>query len=361
MGRSTRRVKLGHGMRWLLVCAAFLGASIGAPAIAQAPAQPLFASEELLKLRIEAPFDELLRGASVSPKPFDARLTVQGPTPESFAIRVSARGVSRRNPATCEFPPLRIEFVQPPEAASLFAGQKELKLATHCRTTGGFQNYNLLEFAAYRLLNILTPVSFKVRQAQIDYVEARTGSLRTQHLGFLVEDLDALAARNGLKEFKTEKIERAQLDAGAAARSDLFQYMIGNQDWSDRWPTAGKHCCHNIKLLGPGSSAEKLVPVAYDFDSSGFVDAPYALPPSGVPIATVRTRNYRGLCLFNPQAIEAARLMLEKRAELLDSVTGTPFLGDRSKQSARRYLEEFFAEIADAGQLKRHILDQCRN
>jgi len=85
--------------------------------------------------------------------------------------------------------------------------------------------------------------------AEIDYVEGRTGSVRIHRLGFLIEDIDELGARNGLKEIKTEKIERAQLNADAVARSDLFQYMIGNQDWSDRLPAAGRICCHNIRLL----------------------------------------------------------------------------------------------------------------
>ena len=316
---------------------------------------------EVLKLRIEAPFDNLIRAAPQSTEPYVGKLTILEPTPESYAIHLSARGVSRRSPSACDFPPLRIEFMEPPGAASIFAGQKELKLATHCRGTSGFQNYNLLEFAAYRLLNILTPVSFRVRLAQIDYVEARTGSVRTHHLGFLVEDIAELAARNGLKEFKTDKIERAQLDPSAVARSDLFQYMIGNQDWSDRLPSSGRKCCHNIKLLEPMSSSGGLVPVAYDFDSSGFVDAPYALPPEGVPIANVRIRNYRGLCQFNPQVTDAAHAILEKRSELLDSVSNTPFLADRSKESARHYLEAFFSEISDAEQLRRHILDKCRN
>ncbi len=88
---------------------------------------------------------------------------------------------------------------------------------------------------------------------------------------------------------------------------------------------------------------------------------PYALPPVGVPIPTVRVRNYRGLCQFNDQVIEAAHAMLAKRSELLASLDSTPNLGEHSKKSASAYLEGFFAEIADADQLKRHILDKCRS
>ncbi len=330
-------------------------------ALAASGPKPLFASEDILKLRIEAPFDDLVRAAPTSTKPYEAKLILLEPNPEVYSIYLSARGVSRRSPSYCEFPPLRIEFREKPAGLSPFRGQKTLKLATHCRRLVEFQNFNLLEYAAYKLLNKMTPVSFRVRLADIDYVESRTGNVRIHRLGFLIEDVDELAARNGLQEIKAEKIERAQLDAGAVARSDLFQYMIGNQDWSDRFPSAGRACCHNMKLLGVSSSDPRnLIPVAYDFDSSGFVDAPYALPPVGMPISSVRVRSYRGLCQFNDQASAAAHDLFAKRSELMTSVLGTPDLSERSKEGARAYLEEFFHEISDPDQMKRHLLDKCR-
>ncbi len=212
--------------------------------------KPLFASEAVLKLRIEAPFDELIHAAPDSTKPYDANLRLLEPNAEAYPIFLSARGISRRNPSACDFPPLRIEFKDRPGDASVFRGQKSLKLATHCRSTGDFQSYNLLEYAAYKLLNVLTPVSFRVRLVDVEYAEARGSWVRIHRLGFLIEDVGELGARNGLKEVKTDKIERAQLNASAVARSDLFQYLIGNQDWSDRLPVAGRICCHNIKLLG---------------------------------------------------------------------------------------------------------------
>jgi hypothetical protein len=138
--------------------------------------------------------------------------------------------------------------------------------------------------------------------------------------------------------------------------------MIGNQDWSDRMPTSGRICCHNVKLLGASArDPHDLTPVAYDFDSSGFVNTPYALPPVGVPITTVRTRNYRGLCQFNNEAAAAAQELLAKRAELFSALNSTPQLAERSRKSAAEYLEAFFREISDPDQLQRHILSMCRN
>ena len=196
---------------------------------------------------------------------------------------------------------------------------------------------------------------------QIDYVEARSGAVRIHRHGFLVEDSSEMAERNGLKEVKADKIEPGQLGASAAAKSDLFQYLIGNLDWSDVAAVPGTNCCHNVKLLGTSpDSRRELVPVAYDFDSSGFVNAPYANPPTGVPVKSVRSRYFRGLCQFNAQTTEAAHQILQNRPALLASVTDTPALSDGRKKSTAEYLEAFFSEISDPGKLQHQILDHCR-
>ncbi len=328
---------------------------------AHAAPKPLFASEGILALRIEAPFTDLIRAAPHSTTPFDGKLTVTGSTPETLAIQLSARGISRRNPANCDFPPLRIEFKEKPGSASLFKGQKSLKLVTHCRSDFNYQDFNLLEYAAYKILNVLTPASFRVRLAELDYVEAKSGAVRIHRHGFLVEEANEMAERNGLKEVKADKIEPGQTNASAVALSDLFQYLIGNLDWSDFAAVPGTNCCHNVKLIGASPEARReLVPVPYDFDSSGFVNAPYANPPTGVPVRTVRSRYFRGLCQFNAQTTEAAHQVLQKRAALLSAVADTPALSDGRKKSTAEYLEAFLSEISDPDKLQHQILAHCR-
>jgi hypothetical protein len=328
---------------------------------AGASPRPLFAADDILNLRIEAPFADLIHSAAHSKTGFDAKLTVLTATPETLAIKLSPRGISRRNPANCDFPPLRIEFKDKPGGASLFKGQKELKLVTHCRNDFKYQDYNLLEYAAYKIQNILIPASFRVRLAEIDYVDAGSGALRIHRHGFLVEDIHELAERNGLKEIKASRIEPSQVDASATAKSDLFQYMIGNLDWSDFAAVPGTNCCHNIRLIGTApDSRQNLIPISYDYDSSGFVNAPYAQPPEGVPINSVRTRFYRGLCQFNAQATDAAHQFLENRAAVLSSLAGTPALSDTRKKANTEYLEAFFSEIGDPDKFQHHVLSHCR-
>lgn len=322
---------------------------------------PLFASDATLKIRIEAPFSELIRKAPRSTDPFDAKILLLGGKAESHAIQLSARGINRRKTINCDFPPLRIEFKEKPGEQSLFKGQKSLKLATHCRSGSNYQQYNLLEYTAYRLLNLLTPVSFRVRQAEIDYVEAATGKVRIHRLGFLIENTEDLAKRNGLEEIKTQALQPGQLNGAAAARSSLFQYMIGNLDWSLIAGPEGTNCCHNVKLIGtPSAALSDVISVPYDFDSTGFVNPPYAVPPPGVPVRTLRTRFYRGFCQFNTQTVEAARHFLVSRSNILATIGQTPSLSDANKKSAMQYVESFFSEIADPALFERRILKNCR-
>jgi hypothetical protein len=343
---------------WLLGAAA-AATLLGTPV--HAAPRPLFASDDLLNLRIEAPFGDLIRAAPHSTAGFDAKLTVLTATPETLAIKLSPRGISRRNPTNCDFPPLRIEFTDKPGAASLFKGQHTLKLVTHCRSSFNYQDYNLLEYAAYKLQNILTPASSRVRLAEIDYVEAGSGAVRIHRHGFLVEDIHEVAERNGMKEIKADKIQPGQVNPQATAKSDLFQYMIGNLDWSDFAAVPGTNCCHNIRLIGAApDSRQDLIPIAYDYDSSGFVNAPYAQPPPNMPLSSVRTRYYRGLCQFNAQATEAAQQFLANRAAMLASLANTPALSDNKKKSTTEYLEAFFSEIADPGKFQHDVLAHCR-
>ena len=132
------------------------------------------------------------------------------------------RSTTRRRRDVCAFPPLRVEFAEKPGKSSLFRGQKRLKLVTYCQRTANFQNYVLLEYAAYRLYNALTPESFKARLARIDYT-GEDGKLLINRVGFFIEDVDDVARRNGQERLRgVHQISASQLDPAAAARYAVF-------------------------------------------------------------------------------------------------------------------------------------------
>lgn len=340
-------------MKWLLV--ALL---VAAPASAreQSSAKPLFASEVPIRITIQGPIGSIARNAATDTNPRPATLTLSGPA-ESHAIMLSPRGLSRRTGGICKFPPLRVEFTQKPAAASLFAGQKRLKLVTHCQPGAGFQQLLLLEYSNYLIFNLISPTSFKARLATVDYAEP-DGKVSTSRWGFFLEDFDDVAKRNGLSEAQVgARILSSQLESRQAARVALFEYMIGNLDWSMRAGPQGEPCCHNSKLASGAGGA--LVPVPFDFDYSGLVDAPYAVPPTQFHVKSVRSRVYQGYCRHNAEVLAAAADFRAMRSAIEGVFSQVPDMAERTRSKARGYLASFFEQIATDQSVNAKILKDC--
>ena len=107
-------------------------------------------------------------------------------------------------------------------------------------------------------------------------------------------------------------------------------------------------------------AADKRIPIPYDFDMSGLVNAPYAAPPSHLPIRLVRTRFYRGLCQ-PPEVLDAAvARMLEKKAEILSLFKNQPELSRQSRNRNLTYIKQFYAILEDEQLFQEFILDRCR-
>jgi len=330
--------------------------ALAAPGAASAQAaKPLFASDQIIRVTIQGPISQVARSNVQARRPRDAVLTVPGMPAETHPIQLSPRGITRLKPEVCQFPPLRVRFNGTPAPGSIFSGQRQLKLVTHCRPSASFQQHLLLEYAAYRLYNQLTPASFRVRLAMVDYIDESSRPIATRY-GFFIEDIDDVAARNGMrKPITPDRVARSQLSPPDAARVALFEYMIGNLDWSMRAGPAGEGCCHNSRLIGrPGGGL--LTPVPYDFDYSGLVDAPYSVAPDGS--SGVRDRKYSGYCEHNPHALAAAAAFRAQHGALLGVLGQIPFEA-RTRQKAASYLGGFFNSIADDRRVAATVLRTC--
>ena len=91
-------------------------------------------------------------------------------------------------------------------------------------------------------------------------------------------------------------------DAFAAIQNDFFQFLIGNTDFSSTNQ-------HNEKLIYlKGNDA--IIPIPYNFDMSGLVDASYAVVSQVqgevLDITSVRQRLYRGV-MRDPNIYEEVR------------------------------------------------------
>ena len=337
------------------ICAALMVAVSGA-AEAATPATPLFASDAPIKISIRGPVNAIARSAERSPGARDGTMALAG-SPDSYAIRLSPRGITRRRKETCQFPPLRVDLVQPAAATSLFAGQRRLKLVTHCRPSADFQQHLLLEYAAYRIFNLISPFSYRARLAVVDYLEP-DGRPFTSRYGFFIEDTGDMARRNGLQQARTgDRVPSSQLEPRQSARIAMFQYMIGNLDWSMRAGPPGEGCCHNGRLLS--GNGPYYTPVPYDFDYSGLVDAPYAAPPEGFKISNVKSRVYQGYCKHNGAATLAAAEFRAQRPAIEALFSQIPGIDSRTRGKALGYLARFFEDISTDASVQARVLKTC--
>lgn len=319
-------------------------------------ARPLFATDAPLEMEISAPLRDLARRAKDSTDPFPATLRANG---ETHTIELSPRGVSRRKSGNCKFPPLRVEFTTKPADSSLFDGQKRLKLVVHCNDNTNFEQMVLREYAAYKLYNALTHESFKVRLAKVRYLD--DGKEMTERWGFFIEDTDDVAKRMGGKEIEVSRIPSSALNSRDAARVALFQYLVGNADWEMIAGPAGTDCCHNAKLVGATKeSVTDLTPLPYDFDYTGLVDAPYAVPAPQLGIRSVRQRAYWGFCKHNDDLLAVAPEFRAARPAMQAELAAIPGLSSSTLKKLTSYVDDFFEDIATPDTIEKKILKNCR-
>ena len=152
-------------------------------------------------------------------------------------------------------------------------------------------------------------------------------------------------------------VELYELDGPVTNLTSVFQYMIGNTDFSPLAGAAGANCCHNINLFGGEETA--LYPIPYDFDITGMADAPYATPNPRFRLNSVRERLYRGRCAFNSHLPATIQLFRNAKAELYAIVENDAMLSKSSRASMRRFLDSFFKTIDNPKTFERKIVRAC--
>jgi hypothetical protein len=310
---------------------------------------------------MEAPWGDLERKESYQGT-YPAQLIYRDSDGQAVTIdmTVARRGVKRQE--ACSFPPIRLRFEKEAVKGSLFRGQKSLKMVTHCKSSERYDQYYIFEMLAYRMYNLLTDYSFRVRPLQVTYVDNASGRTETSRFAFLIEDDSDVAKRNDLKKINLPRISPDRLDAEIASLMSLFQFLIGNTDWAALMGPDPRECCHNVKLIGPEplGPGDLAIPVPYDFDSSGLVDARYAAPHQDLPIKSVTQRLFRGYCLHNRTLESARETIVAREAEFRALVADEPRLTDSSKKKAGRFLDGFFEIAGDSRKFERYVTGRCR-
>lgn len=248
------------------------------------PADALFAGEDALEFTLTTPLRNVLKDRGETPVEHPAELRYTDPNLASVTlpVKLKVRGNFRRRRTNCSFPPLLVNFPKKKARNTVYEHQDKLKLITHCQT----DEYVLREYLVYKLYNLLTDVSFRARLARVTYADSAGKSAPETHWAFWLEDEEAMAKRNRTKLDKRLRMNMGRTDSLTMATVAVFEYMIGNTDWSVPYR-------HNIRFVA--DSAHRLpMPIPYDFDHAGIVDAHYAQPAAQLNIESVRDRLYRG-------------------------------------------------------------------
>lgn len=317
----------------------------------------LFETQAPMQVEIAAQWRKLVRENDEKAWPATLTYTDAEGNARQVALTVERRGISRQR--VCDFPPIRLRFDEESRKGTPFQGEGSLKLVTHCDDGRRWLQYNVLEMIAYRLYNLMTEYSFRIRPLQIRYRDVDRDKEAEARFGFVIEDVDQLAERNGMQEIETGRISPSRLEPRAVSQAAVFQYLVGNLDWSALTGPGGE-CCHNVKLIGVSADAEHFVPVPYDFDATGFVDAHYAVPPEGLRVRSVRTRLYRGYCAHNDYLAETRSQVLGLERDMRALVQNEPRLDDRNRREAMDYLDDFFEVLRSDEEFEEEIVSKCR-
>ena len=321
-------------------------------ACAASGASTLFDSDTIIEAEVTGPINEILGNKYDR----EEMAFVMVADDEIHDVSIRTRGNSRLR--VCNFPPLRLNFDSDQVDGTTFSGQDKLKLITHCDESSRFERYLLSEYAAYKIFNLLSEASYKVRLMRISYVDSSGKSTATDgsHHAVLLESDDEFATRTGQTHLESIGVRLGELDHDQAALVFVFQYLIGNTDWSLVKADRDDACCHNIDLYQQGSVVQ-IVP--YDFDLAGIVDASYAKPDPKLGLRSVTARRYRGYCIPQESVQTALNTIRNRRLDILAVLNELPVLTQEDIEEKTAYLNQFFARAENEARLLQTFENQC--
>lgn len=315
------------------------------------PAPPFFESQQPIEVTLTANISRLRGDKNDNPPWRAATLSYKGADGNAVTVPLRARTRGYWRLKTCDFPPLRLNFSGETSKGSIFNKLDKPKLVSYCQDVDGYEQYILQEFQLYRIYHLLTPVSHNARLLKLTYADSASGKVRARRYGFVIEEPNAIAARLGGKILEQKGAAPGDLDPYQDALLGVFQYMIGNTDFS-------VSALHNVELFSGNTG---VLPIAYDFDFAGAVNARYAAPDEKLNLPNVRRRLFRGYCTDADSYAKVFALFKEKRSEIYALYTDEigKLMDPGTVKETLRYFDEFYDTINDPRSAKRSIIQSC--
>ena len=311
-----------------------------------------FDSQDPIEVTLTTNIGRLRHDKDSAPPWRAATLAYVGPDSQrvEVPVKVRTRGIYRLK--MCDFPPLRFNFSSEATKGTIFRKLDKPKLVSYCRDIDGYEEYILQEFQLYRIYQLLTPVSHRARLLKVTYTDSARKKMHAKRYAFLIEEPAAMAERLGGKVMEQKGALPGDLDPYQDALMGVFQYMIGNTDFSTS-------ALHNVELFFGENGL--VMPVAYDFDFAGAVNTQYAGPDEKLRIKTVRERLFRGYCAGAEDYAKVFALFNEKKDAIYalysDSIGKLMDRGDA--RQTLRYFDGFYETINNPRAARRSIVEEC--
>ncbi len=308
------------------------------------PDQGLFTDENVLDIKLIGPLRDLFNDRKEVSTYRPIQLSYRDADSNEILISLKARtrGHFRKSMGGCTYPPIYLNFSKKGmPAKSLFAGQDKIKLVMPCQG----DQYVVREWLLYKVYNLVTEKSFRARLVRIALDDTQKKKKASPFYGILLEDDSAMARRNKMVSVEAKMLKGEQTEKSAYLKMAVFQYLIGNTDWSVQYQ-------QNIKLIASKPSALPYT-VPYDFDHAGLVSAPYALPAEELLMKSVRERRYRGFCIQDMSEFKETMEFFNKLKESIYKLyTSNPLLDSKYIRTATQYLDDFYATINNEKKMK---------
>ncbi len=318
------------------------------------PDHDFFGIEIPLKIALKYDITSFIRNKSKG-EYIDAELQVFYNENEPIVknIRIQARGNFRRG--QCYFPPLSLNFKTDPIKQTELKGLKKIKVVTHCSSAKSSEPLILKEYLAYKLYNIVSDKSFRVRLLDIHYIDTGKKQLNFQERGFIIEPAEHVASRNNCVLIDPTIIQAKNLIEEDADRAAMFRYMISDTDWRIK---SG----HNIKFMkSMVDVTDKVITLPYDFDFSGFVGASYANPQEWSDATSIYQRDYLGYCRDNDdEYLKIIELYSNKQNEIMNAINAFNLLSEKYRKEVVSFTKDFFKEISNPKSMISSLKRECQ-
>jgi hypothetical protein len=311
----------------------------------------LFDTDDILDIKLTGNLRELFsdRGEKVKYHP----IVVSYATADSGEVAISAeaktRGHFRKAAGNCLYPPLMLHFMKNAAfTASVFFDQVKLKLVMPCQG----DEYVVREWMVYRLYNLITPKSFKARLVRVQPDDTKKKKTAMPFYGILLEEEQQMAKRNRSVLIDKQMMKPEQIDETKFLTMAVFEYLIGNTDWSVQYQ-------QNVKLLLQDSTAFPTC-VPYDFDHAGVVNAPYAKPAEELQMYSVTARRYRGYCVPDMKKFsDVIAVFKHLKKDIYNLYTSCPLLDAGYLKATKKYFDEFYSTINNSNAMQKEFSYPC--